>query len=771
MNITDVLNDVDNKIINYVFSNSMEKLNGCICKFKKHMEFEFRIATTLTGHCDNVYWTMYDKYLNKYTGLLDDVIISYLNPKFKIKNTIFREYKYGKLIQRKHCISKFSTDTSNIALFPMICKLSEETNLESINTLVNHVKNYARTFRQSFHIKTDNKYLLNWSVDKTIRFICSDINDYEIRCKNLIKDINDIDEYDILDLEFEYTGNENEFKASVIALIEFLYLNNSTKEKMYKNISKTYLIYNHYCDNHLNNYIIKPSYLNTFSNSRIYKEYEVPDNVNLTTFIYLDNENYIELSEKNINMDNYKTDMFIDFSVFYGYKYNDKIICLDVYVYKMINISNEPFNEREKYINEIKGVYTNDSIIDSIYDIMTIYIFDEYSNVIIFPNKYYINLRLKLSENKHDYYLYCFNNIPVKLPFIHSHRYEPNDSNEFSRLIKSNINKYDNVKIRFEINYDNSHSTSLIPISVCNDELNTITETLNIMFASYISNYSLNENSMSLSPLLNYTDIDKLTQYIIEKYCIDRYNNVYIYGCHKSILSCDYLLKNVLNYCKINNIILKLNHDSLLMNLYKYYNNYYIEPLLNSNIISNNTNIYGLDINQDVISINKYYTHDMDCIFIPIFINDKLFDFVNIIDEVITNIKTSGIVYLNVHNIPIKVRDYIFDEVIESGELNNEKLKDIIKIMKTKLTAIITTQKLKSSKLKFHNGFYYNTNFNHSIIYNYLFNIIINENNINDVIENITLYCIEKINKMNMFKYEVLYNDISTEFITVKMIF
>lgn len=733
-----VLNEVNEKIFNFLFSNNSEKIFDCVnSNFQQRLEFEFRFATTIDGHCDNKYWKLYDEYLIPYTGLLDDVIITYTNPKFRIKNTVFREYKYGKLIQKKYCISKFTTDSSNISLIPLIFKLSDETNLQDINDLIEYNKTFSRTFRQQFHINSSNKYLRNWSVDKTIRFISDNYENINV------KNINDISSYDILDLEFEYIGEWSELQESLIEVLTFIYLN-SEKSYIYKNINKQYLIFNHFVDCKLNNFIIKPKH---FDEKMIgYYKLNVPDNFKLRTIIYINDESYAILNEKTIKLINLGNELFNNFSVMSCLVSETKIICTDVYIYELNPIYNENYEIRRIYLNKI----IKDSKILNTYEENNsdtiIYYNDDYQKILIIPKIYHVNLKIKLSENKHDFYLYCLNNVPIQIPLIHGNIYSPDETNELSKLMLYNPNKFDNSRVQFQfISVNDELILRPNKILSANKCLNTIYESLQLLFAACIKLYHINSYECK------YDDVSILTQLVIENYCINSFNNVYLLIDNND----SFVLKNLLNYSKINNLVIKSDYTNILTNLNKYYNSEYIEPLLkNSNILSNNSSIYCINKNKKISDIDKYYDNDMNYIFIPFYNSDKLSKFARIIDEILINIRVDGSVLLNYINVETDMEKFIFDEILEKDKLYSNDVKYIKHSLDRKNLLVKTKTLINSKTIKKIDNYYYTMNTNNSTITNYLFNSLLVELKNNTIIKDLTLFCLEKLSKINIFKYE-----------------
>lgn len=735
--------EINERIFNFLFSNNAEKVFDCVRQnYRQKLEFEFRFADSIDKHCGVQYWNLFNAELKPYTGLMDDVIITYKNPNFNIRNTLFREYRYGHIIQRKHCISKFATDSANMNVIPFIFKLSHETNIESLNELKTWPKSFARTFRQSFRIDTENKYLLNWSIDKTIRFITKEDGDYVIRKRNLVEKIEDTSKYDILDFEFEFTGEWQDLTESLVELFNFIYLRTEYR-RSYRNISNVFMTFDNYTEGKLASFIVKPR---IFDDKKRYSlEVNVPEESHLRTVVYISDEDYVVLSEDSIDLTHAKRTSFNEFSVLSCFVEKERLICVDIYFHQLKNVSFLKLEKRRELLEELVDGSEVLEMEERGINGKKVYLNDSFNEMLIVPEFYYVCLRLKLSENQHDFYLYAANNITASLPLLKDKLYKPSSPNE----------NFDNKTVKFQLHFE-KENMKLKPMEIVDSQPSTLQETLQLLFAAYAKHHKISIQGNERN------DKSLLSQISIEKFSVNIYNNIYLYSPNHDA----YLVRNLLNYCKTNDLVVKMKQKATLNNLNVFYSGDFVEPILNnSNIVPNNTVITCLDEGTPVSSLERFYDNDMSFVFVPFFHSNKLWKLANIFSEIITNVKPDGRVVFNYINSENDVEKFVFDEVISKHKLASEDVM-CIKSKLTKQSMLIKTQsniggslfktyeKCGHDTARTHKSNVYTKRKTDNRFYNYLFNAFLSEKASDDF----TLFCITKLASLNLFRYEIKTN-------------
>lgn len=649
----DVWDNVKRRIFEYAFGNSYSEIYDIIAHRKNcsSLEFELRLAD-YNEHCSIDNWNIYDDYLIPYTSFTNDVIITYQNPSFDIKGKIYREYKAGNVFQEKSLISKFKTE--NIDGIPLISKISYERYLPMKDyDIRRNPTSFARTYRQSFRIECSDlsertaKYLLNWSVDKTIRQISARADDYKIK-HEIPLDINAPSVYDILDIEFEYDGDYEDFELSLIALIEFLYLVHPTMSSNYRSVSFEYQLYSILCRDQLESLLIAPEIKHSDSPYC----FDIDDGSRLYLMLYINDDNYL-LFDKNI----------IDFGAFQNF---------DIYRYSVLQVTYVTGRSRSHYVaidayyidnqpiytskymtryNKLKEKLTDSKII-KVYDfstsknenMMKVYMHDNYKLIRLVPVVFHIDLALKPHRDGISYMLYTKDDQPLVSPLLAHQRYLPS--------------KYDGLSTNDNIRF----KCVKMPGSI---ELIPMKNTKNIDSLSDAESIILEAFSRANDIILKNEAVNKsllyLFQIVIEHYNTLKYKNVLLWSpMQETIAQALHLISCYISYDKL---IIKTTTRSVIENLNNYYSNEFIPPIKRETRIvkSSNRRIYTLNEEKELYNIPEVFHGDMNLILTSFYEYKSLAELLNEFIKIKNNVTENGIVVLNYINNNRNAFEFVYD--------------------------------------------------------------------------------------------------------------
>lgn len=637
----DVYEKAKRRIFEYAFGNSYSSIYDIISHRNscRDLEFELRLADH-ESHCSIDSWNIYDDYLISYTPFMNDVIVTYKNPSFDIRGKIYREYRAGNVFQEKSLISKFKGE-NELNTVPLVAKLSFERYLPTHNFDIRSCPDsYARTYRQSFRIQCGDlsesmqRYLSNWSVDKTIRQISKRADDFKIQ--NEIKlNIDEPSVYDILDIEFEYDAEYDDFEMSLIALIEFLYLTHPTLNSYYRSVSYEYQLYSILCRDQLESLVIAPEIKHSDSKFRFHAK----DGSRLMVMVYINDKNYFLFDKSTIDFGAFSDIGDFNFNV-YQIIYSGLYIALDAYFINKNDIRELPYEERYQLMKKT----TENSSIIRVEDYnsqiskneMTIYMHDNYKLIKLVPVTFHIDLALKPHRDGLSYTLYTKDNIPLVSPLLAHLRYTPTRLDvglSFNRNMRFNC-----VRVPGAI--------ELVPIKNTNN-VDTLNDACSIILEAFATSSEVADKKAEEKAILY------LFQAIIERYNVQKYKNVYMYMPHED--NFDKCLKLISDYISYDKLIIKTTTRSVIDNLISYYSNEFITPIKRDTRIvkSSNLRIYMLNEERELYSIPEVFRTDMNLI-LTNFIDFKDFNsLMKVFETLKENVTENGIVvinYINKHN-------------------------------------------------------------------------------------------------------------------------
>lgn len=663
------------RIFDKIYGNNIENIYDILShriSDNKNLEFEMRISD-LHGNCSLKYWNVYNEYFRESPEFLDDLIITYENPFITVNGNTFREYYVGGVKQEKTLITKFATSTPDKFTIPLMTKLSIERYIENLGDIQKYPKNYARTFRQSYTIDCDliskrsRKYISNWRVDKTVRLIYSKFP------KNYIEkiDISNPQNFDILDLEFEYIGDFKDLEFSLISLFEFLYLSHPIMRTQYFDISFDYNIYSILSGDKLKSF--KPT-LKIKGSDLHRNKLSIPEDSELKILIYDNDENYIEVENDRIIFDYFDGFNLYNYSIIPVFKYGNKYICFDCYCYEKELIFMKNYEIRFECLKRLcdssKKLKIN---FNHKKPYFTIYLYNNFQDIRISPNTYYIDLFVeKCLDN--TYILYTQNSNLLISPLLNINIYIPGNRNDFDRDIRDRKIFIDKtcVKFKCELNYG---YLDLVPVSK-SSRVSEIDEVSNVLLEAYskfnnITEYK--ENDVDV--------VDLLFQVIIEKFNFDKFTNILMldeYGMINPFAS-----KIINLFISADRIILKSKSKNIVENLYAYYSPIFIPPIKFTTTKyrkMSSKHFYTINENNSIFNIPGIYSNDIDLLITPYQQIRNLSMFIDLFENMKKNLNFDGVAIFNYINRIIDLYSFIYDIDISTDEkvdVTDEKFRDV----------------------------------------------------------------------------------------------
>ena len=179
------------------------------------------------GHTSKQLWNTFASKTNllKLVEYEDDIIYTYQSS-VPISNIHFRSYQKSNMYERKILINSVASRSEDSTIVPLKINLSKESTM-SPNKEMTRYDNIQRRQRCSYKFNVDNAecstFIGNWRVDKTIRLFAKSINDAKLSIDLDINNLDTLNYYDALDIEFEYVGSYNEIQNSFFELIRTIY--------------------------------------------------------------------------------------------------------------------------------------------------------------------------------------------------------------------------------------------------------------------------------------------------------------------------------------------------------------------------------------------------------------------------------------------------------------------------------------------------------------------------------------------------------------------
>lgn len=725
------LNKAKEKIISFVFGNNYRNVYEIISNPLKtgSFEFELRIADE-ESHCSLEYWNIYNEYFKKKFSLKSDIIATYFNRNIPVKNKIVREYLYGDVAEEKSLILKFESVSANENVIPLVSKLSYEKRIpnSSLYEARSMKSSFAKTYRQSYEISCDllsqrtQHYLQNWRVDKTVRIIADSLSDVRLTNSNET-DIDSPNDFDILDLELEFIGEYEHFENSLIALIEFLYKAHPNYKSKFHYVSLDFQYYSLLVNENIKDFFISPKVkqINNFA-----EEFSIHKKSKRKLLIYNDDQNYIEIDNYDINLSNFKDYDLNKCSIILAFKYENIYYVVDIYYYEIKQIHNDKYSERFKYLEDLCSKsdilkipkHDNTSTSTSNDKCILVSTFDNYKDITIIPDKFYVNLNIKLCPDERSFVLYTDGGIILTSPLLRNKFYIPTGRNELEKEIMLRKIYINNVNIKFKCKLINNY-IELIPKKVT-DKINTLQEAVFIILEAYSHSFEidvLKNNEMN--------EIEEdLFQIIIERENENAYKNVLIYAPYGNFVQNAIKIAN--SFITYNSLILQSDVHNIITNLNRYHEPDFVMPILKSRINRVDAKeIYALNNLQNIYQIPEVYNNNMNLIITSFYKFDKLKEFVNVFKVIQKNICEGGEVLFNFINSETDVFRFIYN-IDKCCEMNNEnvnsdfnveietdngrKLREYLKIRpKNKITLIKSTSRLGNrniTKIATNNGTY-----------------------------------------------------------------
>lgn len=233
----------ENNILKTIFGETkfsdVNILLNNISKIDNNLNYEFEmrfIDESYHSKLDSYNFISNESIIEKdYT---DEIIITYKSDILANDSYVkFRSIKDSNILERKLLISKIEPQNSYVDKQLLIkFSLEQQSKINNMN-----IDNYQRKQRISYIFKDKN--LKNWRIDKTVRFITTDINSMKLKYPLTKENVEKPKYYDILDVEFEYIGEFNEIRTSIFYLFEFIYPEHFRKiNKVYNKINLLYNI-------------------------------------------------------------------------------------------------------------------------------------------------------------------------------------------------------------------------------------------------------------------------------------------------------------------------------------------------------------------------------------------------------------------------------------------------------------------------------------------------------------------------------------------------
>lgn len=730
---------ISNKIISRLFGNDTERFQMILnAKLYSNTKITLQLATepSVNGeryrkaHVDISDWNAFDQDLQPVSGQIDDLITYYENPYFNIEDTSFKKYEIGAVIVEKTSIQEIIL--KNLRL-PFRINVSSERTINSTHNMV--PTSYVYTWRKKYLINSNiyclspfaQKYIRDWNVTKIVRKI---IPKKELR---MSMDIDNPVQFDMLDIEFEYMG-EDIFNG-FLSLFEFLFIRhcddydrkpncliykedlNLSFIPMFTEISSDFLLFNSLSNNLLPELIKPPEIINISIKAE--RKIQLPENAKRYIMIYIADDNYIKISNI-IDFSHYKGPSTMKFSLLNVYEVSTGIYLIsDIYVYDKEIMVGLIYGERIEHIKDLMGV--SEIFIDSYESpnmdfVQTIYHLNQVKYHFK-PSNYYIDLKLNLLENETSMIFFTQNNVLLNSPLLLSPIYTPKTRNDLEKDISKDIHKYDGKCLKFQVLFhEGDVSAELIPVEEVSKPMSAY-ECLSYMLSAYMNNYNISNESIE-----NFTDSDMLLQTIVEKLNLREFRNINLLSEDEYDISrSNYALKVLLMFTSAREVTLSGSHRFLISNLLNYYSSTYIEPIRDSTVVIKNGNvsIHALNNTQSIQQIPKFFMNDMDLIITTFIEFKKLSQFINVMKHIQANIRPSGTTILNYFNKTLSMEGkfmFLFnlEKVVYSTEdLAKYAHKDLL-LIKDKLnrtdieliqkraklnTLIMTNTKINNSKL------------------------------------------------------------------------
>lgn len=806
--------NINSNILSYIFQSNFDLLYKSI----KDKPFNTVIQLYLKFEILDEKWSIYDQYLKENTSILDDIIIEYKNKNCPVKNLKIYKYLAGGASYKDETIINIESDQANINLLPINFSIIDHQYCSDIDNSKLNIENYKHLFTQSFNIDITNENLKkvlsrkfiekldNWVITKNVivvNSLISDLRKYNIDLKNPKM-------FDELEFVFEYKGNLEDLEDSLISLIQFLYLSNPKYIINFQFISFEYQYYNLQIDKKLNQFINQTKIIKS---SNYINKFKIPENSIQKLMIYISDNNFLLIDQFKIDYSNFKTINSSDnydkseiynfalMNVFYIPDEN-KFICTDLYYLdKLLNCYN--YNERMKNLDLIiknSNLIIKEYINNNDLNLINIYHFNEINKIYSVPNKFYVNLKVVKNFDDTTYLLYSSTE-PISTPLMRSNIFQPQILRSLiERQIYDKKINIDNDIVKFICEFNNGW-IDLRPVEIIKNKYikaDDINDVYMILLTAY---YKLSNAKNDLIKVHN-ENKEFVTQLIFEKLNKRFFKNVLIYSSEFDINSLIRIGDAFLNF---DRLIFTSNNASIVKNINCYYQNFNqcLKVISSARIIrSLNRNIYTINLKDSIYKIPSIYRKDMNLIITDFRKFNKLKDFVNIIEDLIENISSDGLIIFNYIKsfkyITIeKLLMFIFDidiysnnlDEINTSEINSSLFIDIerfekndtsklLKIIKNNRSLIRTKSSLgnsNNSKIVMTMNDYRiylfekSTGINNSI-YNYCKSLIkssIESNNIEEISDPIN-YILTSLS--NNLKYSCKFNNMSEDKFVIESI-
>lgn len=605
-------------------------------------EFEIRIADD-RQHCSERMFSCYDSISQRLTEPTDDIIITYSTPSLVFPNVILRHYKYGETSQKKSLVQSFTT-TSMIdnhgkpILLPLYAKVSIEEQIESFHEC--RPSSYARTYRQ--HLKFNDQSLSDWRIDKTWRMFDKTLSPritQRLNPDNLFM-------FDMLDLEFEYTGSYKDFIASFVKLIETLIIR-SPYNSVFADVCYNVIIFNSTMMNMFNiglndlprhAEICLPSETSTC----------VPVTSDKLSIRVVDDGTMI--IDDNVHQDGFR-----------WFEYNLSVYLyageqpIDCYVKDNKCLTGMKYAERRSYFQS--SMIQSDT---------KIYIDDDFRHIYLQPASFKIRVQI-YARNDGVIMIKCADGTIT--------------SSLLDRMFS--IGEYP-MTYRIE----KGKKIKLIAEDET-DTLDTKREVENKLLLSYIVHHNLRVRK----PKMTVEDI--MFQVIVERYNSSKARHFLVES------SSGYALALATKFVNADSVILRSSPQTIAMNMMMMSANEFIAPISCSRLIMSRPDIYLLHSDESLMCVPKIYKRDIDLALLSFryypssrdvaelfsFINENISDkiVVNIIDEQIDNEFTYG--------------PSVFKPIVSSSDVKLFQLTGGLLKTYTKISSI-TPMKIKETGLR-----------------------------------------------------------------------
>ena len=225
LKLNDIINEVQDNVLFKLFGSeyiNVRTLLNNVSQLNNSDEYEFEMRFVEQNQTSTNVWHSFTEqnYPISLSSYDDDIVYSYLTT-IPMPNIHFRSYEKTGIHERKIMINSVLAHPDS-SIIPLKINFSKES-LMNENKEMKKFYNIQRRQRCSFVFDVESNYLKNWRIDKTLRLYAKTLNDKKLSLNLDIYNMDNLNYYDKLDIEFEYIGPFSEIKQSFFELINMIY--------------------------------------------------------------------------------------------------------------------------------------------------------------------------------------------------------------------------------------------------------------------------------------------------------------------------------------------------------------------------------------------------------------------------------------------------------------------------------------------------------------------------------------------------------------------